>query len=139
MDDRLSDQEVKQLKKITEGGVKGKRGHWYTLGIRVEYYHGFEEQLDAIKKLGDSKDKEVLAYIKLLEETTENTTYNRWVWNNTTYHHPNVKGELSHILDHTAQWDTTGIVIDDMSPKHGHALEIIRGAISKLENSLKHS
>jgi len=67
MTDRLSDQEVSELIQIVElKHIKKREAHWYTLGIPVNHYYSLDDQLNAIKVLGESKSPKALEYISNL-------------------------------------------------------------------------
>ncbi|MEN9626247.1 MAG: hypothetical protein RL557_575 [archaeon] len=64
----LSDEEVDSLVYIADAGVKERRGHWYTLGIPINHHYGLEDQLEAIRTLGESRNKKALKYLEKLAE-----------------------------------------------------------------------
>ena len=103
MIDKLSDQEVQGLIKVIEGGAKEVRRHWYTLGIKISHWYNLDEQLDAIKKLGLSKNKIALNYIdKLnLHEEVDNNRRTDYSFGDICYDiiYPNATGKLKAVLE----------------------------------------
>lgn len=102
---RLPDEEVRELIKVAEGGVKRieRSQHWYYLGIpsNDEIDYKLEEQLNAIIRLGFSKNPQALSYMENLMKS-EDTGYKHGgsdsYSDETHIVHPYAKGELASAL-----------------------------------------
>lgn len=71
----LSEQEVQELIRIADHGVKERRGYWYTLGIPIRHRYNLDEQVTAIERLGYSRNPTALEYLLKLAEKQESRTY----------------------------------------------------------------
>ena len=144
MAEKVSDQEIQELIRVADWGVKGKRAHWYTLGIRVNHRYSLEEQFEAIRKLGESKNSLALDYLKevIYEDTSES---HGWRDSGAVYSHnvsrfSNARGPLRTVLeyDYYDGFDYTAGSAQPSGnmphPQRENALSILKGAIEKLEN-----
>src|SRR3989344_3037990 len=98
----LQDTQVQRLIYIVDAGVnERRRGHWYTLWIRSKPYCNLDEQLDAIRQLGESMDRSALDYLRKLNERKVETLRMPGVPSEDGSHvwYPHAKGELSKTLD----------------------------------------
>ena len=142
----LSDQDVRELIRIAEGGLKERRGYWYTLGIKINHYFSLDEQLEAIQKLGLSKNITALDYLRKLnvQETRENgyqdAPDDNWASPCYDELYPNAKGLLQEVLESRIRQHREalgGIGLYNNSPRMHDTRSVISQALSKLEESLK--
>ena len=103
--------QVAQLINIANGGPQVMRSrHWYTLGFplrkREVFKHGLDEQLDAVRQLGNSSDREAVAFLEMLNQSEHHTnSSNPHDSRDETYEdyfHPHAKGELGEVLRYSA-------------------------------------
>lgn len=134
MAEPLSDQEVQELIRIADSGVKERRGHWYTLGIPINHHYELREQLDAIEKLGLSQNQLALGYLRELNKKSESERYDGSACYTYTFY-PNAKGELAENLrGEQCQFDGYGDIYKSPSP---YVADTIHKSLSRLEASLK--
>ncbi len=144
MNKSLSDQEVQELIRIADSGVKEWRGHWYTLGIPIPYYFDLNEQLYAINKLGKSGNSKALEFLTKIYSSEEwrvegDPSQSDADYGGTRY--PNAQGELASKLSST--WaNPEARFADGSSGPFQHEPDnqvhlILQNAISQLEMSLK--
>ena len=138
----LSDQEVQELIKITEGCLKEKRGHWYTLGIPIETHYSLNEQLDAVRKLSLSGNRVALNYLSRLNlnEQVDNGCNTSWDgYGDTCYDtvYPNAEGELKDVLESRMVGGYTSPAKYQNHPRQEETREILHESLSKLEASLR--
>lgn len=131
----LSDKEVKRLTTIAEGGIKNRSRHWYTFGLRLNNYFSLEEQLDAIRLLGNTRSEIAYNYLTELNYETYMQSYpagesisNMGKW------YPNAEGELREVLIHRWYYDRNLQTRDVYKnhPKREFARKIIIEAYEKL-------
>ncbi|VVB77906.1 Uncharacterised protein [uncultured archaeon] len=135
--------DVEKLIHIANGDLKETRGHWYTLGFKVDHYYSLDEQLNAIMQLGLSKSSTALDYLRNLnlEEKRENGYYTDGDinWGDPCYDevYPNAKGYLREVLDSKIRGDSYGCGKYNNSSRMIEAREILSKALSQLEESIK--
>mgnify|MGYP001604007811 FL=1 len=66
----MSDEEVERLINIADSVVIERRRHWDTLGFPISHHYTLDEQLSAIRSLGNSVNPIALEYLRKL--ATEN-------------------------------------------------------------------
>jgi len=142
MTDTLPNQEVQGLIEIIDGGIKEVRRHWYTLGIKIHHRYSLNEQLDAVRKLGLSKNKIALDYIRKLNlsEQVDNGLNTSWDgWGDTCYDlvYPHAGGELKETLELRMTGGLTSPASCSDHPRRAEAGTILAEALSILEASLK--
>ncbi len=96
----VGEQAVEELIRVVEA-LKEKRGHWYTLGIPINHYYSYEEQLQAIDRLGDSRSPRALEYLTRASEVLVNTKDQGRGMSTTYIWHPNLKGALGRAFSRT--------------------------------------
>lgn len=96
-----SDEDVDNDIKIATG-LKERKRHWYTFGIKIQHYYSLKEQLDAIERLGDYANPRVLSFLERINESwveygSDNTRDLRPAMSGPYY--SNTKGNLYALLD----------------------------------------
>jgi hypothetical protein len=142
MADRLSDQEVQALIYIANAGIKEKRAHWYTFGIPIGHRYGLDEQLEAITKLGESKNKSALDFLTRMsyEDDSRSTGFRSSDGINAHYilKCPNARGQLKKVqeYDELNGWDPAAgeSISSDRHPRRESVKSILEKAISSLSS-----
>jgi hypothetical protein len=137
----LSDEQVGELIRAADAGIKERKRHWYTLGIKIAHRYGLHEQLEAIRSLGKSSNPRALEYLRRLNEFREEIVqpgdapvddqYRNY--GERTY--PNARGELRWALL-TITWANSAA---SRQPGDGDptACRTLEAAVAELEASLK--
>ncbi|MDO8623330.1 MAG: hypothetical protein Q7R52_03715 [archaeon] len=138
MRDTLSDQEVQGLIKIIDGEVKG---HWYTLGIKINNCFRLSKQLNAVKKLGLSKNQIALDYINKLNlhEEVDNNRRTDYSFGDICYDtiYPNATGKLKAVLESRMEDGLVSSATYPFISRQYEARGILTEALSTLKESLK--
>ncbi|MDO8517469.1 MAG: hypothetical protein Q7S33_05085 [Nanoarchaeota archaeon] len=134
----LSDQEVQGLIKIIDGELKG---HWYTLGIKINHYSRLSKQLTTVKKLGLSKNKIALDYLdKLnLHEEVDNNRRTDYSFGDICYDtiYPNATGKLKAVLESRMEGGMVSSATYPFIPRQYEARSLLTEALSTLKESFK--
>ena len=124
MDKSLSDKEVKELIKIANGGS-------------FFIHYNLEEQLEAIKGLGQSRNQKALNYVRRLNETKFEPSNPIEVMDESCLkYNPHAKGELYSALNYFL--DEYGCLVAD-SKNEGpcdKSKRILSEALSRLEEAV---
>lgn len=136
MTDTSSNQEIQGLISILEGGLKERRRHWYTLGIKISHYYDLDEQLDAIRQLSLSGSNLSLDYLKKIAEKKEWYTAKSSLGHVSHSCHPYAKGVLGAVLHSSQEYFDGYGNPSDKDPRRGTVLIVLSEAISRLESSL---
>lgn len=134
----LSDEEVTDLIQIAKGGLKPKKRYWYTLGIPVpifQRYYTLDEQLDAIRKLGESRSRTAKDQLKELVKIEREDIYDN---------PSNLRKKLVGFRDNFVNVGYLKSVLDVscvpgdwyFHPRHPEAMNVLCKALSKLEESV---
>ena len=129
----MPDTEVQKLIFIANGGLLEKKRSWFTLWMAKEYYqYSLSEQLEAIEKLGKSRNPLALGYLKKLKvEDGESLKDEMDITYGSKTHYPDTRGDLAYSLSKNDENSPYGKEQDK------EALRILETAISDLELSLQ--
>lgn len=139
------DEKVHHLVYMASGGFKVRKSYWYTLGIPVNVFYNLDEQLLAIKMLGQTKHPEALKYIDELakeEEETETSCsggpFPQMTTISVCHRHPRAEGALRSVLTTSCvfQYSSDGLNGGNQSykhPRYWEALTVITEAIATLK------
>lgn len=150
-----SKESVEALKYVADGNLRTQQRHWYTLGIKVDHYFRFNDQLTAIEALGETGHRQALDYLKSLLEERETDSGMVHIGHGSSddfhgdpihrFTYPNVKGDLGKVLE----WKSCIVCLEKSigerypDPFYEHdryrALQTIQRSIQKLEIAVQNA
>ena len=134
------------LVEIVKGKLPRSKGRWYTRFIPLSSRPNLDEQLAAIRQLGESGDPPARVYLEsLLQTETSNSVvgnYHKDVEADTTFYtHPQAGGALACALDyHTVRTGAIDLPYSENTYEHRRRQEVlnaINDAIHRIQNRTK--
>ena len=137
MSNKLPDDDVRKVISIADGEEVNRMVKWYTFYTPYIILANLDNQLSAIRALGNSKNYLALEYLRLLSERShedvKNETGSGYY---TKYFHGHAKGPLLHVLTvHAAEHSDH--LLEKKHPRYEEANSIIIDSLDILEKNFQ--